>query len=36
MGQNRMEFGFDLGTTNSSICRIVNGKPVIQNGFCGI
>lgn len=30
MGQNRMEFGIDLGTTNSSICRIVNGKPVIQ------
>ena len=30
MGQNSMEFGFDLGTTNSSICRIVNGKPVIQ------
>ena len=30
MGQNRMKFGIDLGTTNSSICRIVNGKPVIQ------
>ena len=30
MEQNRMEFGIDLGTTNSSICRIVNGKPVIQ------
>lgn len=30
MGQNRMEFGIDLGTTNSSICRIVNGRPVIQ------
>ena len=30
MGQNRMEFGIDLGTTNSSICRIINGKPVIQ------
>lgn len=30
MRQDRMEFGIDLGTTNSSICRIVNGKPIIQ------
>lgn len=30
MGQYKMEFGIDLGTTNSSICRMVDGKPVIQ------
>lgn len=23
MGQNRMEFGIDLGTTNSSICVLL-------------
>lgn len=30
MVQRRMEFGIDLGTTNSSICRIVNGNAVVQ------
>ncbi len=29
MALTKMSYGLDLGTTNSAICRIVNGEPVI-------
>ena len=30
MGQAKIIYGIDLGTTNSSIARIIDGKPKIQ------
>jgi len=30
MGQTKILYGIDLGTTNSSIARIIDGKPKIQ------
>ena len=30
MAKVKMRYGIDLGTTNSSICRIENGEPVIK------
>lgn len=29
MAKLKMKYGIDLGTTNSSICKMVNGKPVV-------
>ena len=29
MPQIKMRYGIDLGTTNSTICRIENGEPVV-------
>ena len=26
----KMKYGIDLGTTNSAICKIENGEPVIR------
>lgn len=28
--RTRIDYGIDLGTTNSAIARIENGKPVIK------
>ena len=28
--RTKIDFGIDLGTTNSAIARIENGKPVIK------
>lgn len=30
MAQVKMRYGIDLGTTNSSICRMENGEPVVK------
>lgn len=30
MVQVKMRYGIDLGTTNSAICKIENGEPVIR------
>lgn len=30
MAQSKMKFGIDLGTTNSAICKIESGEPVIK------
>ena len=30
MAQVKMRYGIDLGTTNSAICKIENGEPVIK------
>lgn len=30
MAQSKMKFGIDLGTTNSAICKIEGGEPVIK------
>lgn len=30
MAQVKMKYGIDLGTTNSAICRMENGEPVIK------
>lgn len=30
MPQIKMRYGIDLGTTNSTICRIENGEPVVK------
>lgn len=30
MATIKMRYGIDLGTTNSSICRMENGEPVIR------
>lgn len=30
MAQSKMKFGIDLGTTNSAICKIIGGEPVIK------
>lgn len=30
MAQTKMKFGIDLGTTNSAICKIEGGEPVIK------
>lgn len=30
MAQTRMKFGIDLGTTNSAICKLEGGEPVIK------
>ena len=30
MARNKIDYGIDLGTTNSSICRMENGEPVIK------
>ena len=30
MAQSKMRFGIDLGTTNSAICRMDGGEPVIK------
>lgn len=30
MAQVKMKYGFDLGTTNSAICKMENGEPVIK------
>lgn len=30
MAQSKMKFGIDLGTTNSAICKMENGEPVIK------
>lgn len=30
MAQSKMRFGIDLGTTNSAICKIEGGEPVIK------
>lgn len=30
MPQVKMRYGIDLGTTNSAICRMENGSPVIK------
>ena len=30
MGRFKIDYGIDLGTTNSAISRMENGEPVIQ------
>ena len=30
MAQAKMKFGIDLGTTNSAICKMESGEPVIK------
>ena len=30
MAQSKMKFGIDLGTTNSAICKMEGGEPVIK------
>ena len=30
MAQSKMKFGIDLGTTNSAICKMESGEPVIK------
>ena len=30
MAQSKMKFGIDLGTTNSAICKLENGEPIIK------
>ena len=30
MDRNKIDYGIDLGTTNSAICRMEKGVPVIQ------
>lgn len=30
MAQSKMKFGIDLGTTNSAICKMVGGEPVVK------
>ena len=30
MVQVKMKYGIDLGTTNSAICKMENGEPVIK------
>lgn len=30
MAQSKMKFGIDLGTTNSAICRMEGGEPVVK------
>ena len=30
MAQVKMRYGIDLGTTNSAICKIENGEPIIK------
>lgn len=30
MAQSKMRYGIDLGTTNSAICKMENGEPVIK------
>lgn len=30
MAKEKMRYGIDLETTNSTICRIENGEPVIK------
>ena len=30
MERNKIDYGIDLGTTNSAICRMEKGVPVIQ------
>lgn len=29
MARNKIDYGIDLGTTNSAICRMEKGKPVV-------
>lgn len=29
MARNKIDYGIDLGTTNSAICRMEKGEPVI-------
>lgn len=31
MARVKIDYGIDLGTTNSSICRMEKGKPVVIN-----
>lgn len=35
MAKLKMKYGIDLGTTNSAICRIENGEPVIKKTDSG-
>lgn len=30
MAQSKMKFGIDLGTTNSAICKMENGEPIVR------
>lgn len=30
MAKNKMKYGIDLGTTNSAICKMENGEPIIK------
>ena len=30
MAREKIDYGIDLGTTNSSICRMEDGEPVIK------
>ena len=30
MARTKIDYGIDLGTTNSAICRMENGEPVIK------
>lgn len=30
MARNKIDYGIDLGTTNSAIARMENGEPVIK------
>ncbi len=30
MAKSKMKFGIDLGTTNSAICKIIGGEPVVK------
>ena len=30
MARIKIDYGIDLGTTNSAICRMENGEPTIQ------
>lgn len=29
MARNKIDYGIDLGTTNSAICRMEKGEPVV-------
>ena len=29
MSRNKIDYGIDLGTTNSAICRMEKGEPVV-------
>ena len=30
MAQSKMKFGIDLGTTNSAICKMEGGDPIVK------
>lgn len=30
MAQSKMKFGIDLGTTNSVICKMIGGEPIVK------